>query len=217
MWFDCRPFLQRTSPMKLSATEAALLNDRERKMVRSTGPWHVADLVSLIRRLRDLRDKQRDLEQRQRLRSARTTGSKGGRSGAANARTGDKGQLLDRALKHFEAELAALDRDSSSAVRALGAQATKKPAKKAAKKTAKKAAKKTGAAKRAPAAAKAPRKAPSAAAGAKKRVAKKAARKGPSKTVSAKTRIDIPRSLGGAAARQRVGQASRRTRARKAR
>lgn len=228
--------------MKLSATEAALLSDRERKMVQSTGPWQVKDLVSLIKRLRDLRDKQRDLEQRQRIRSARSTGSKGGRSGSANARTGDKGQVLDRALKHFEAELARLDHDSSEAVRALGngkaaspkrankvdrkaarksvkaaageASANKPAAKKAAKKAAgkKTAAKKTAAKKTA-------EKAAAAKPASKKAVAKpaKPAAKGPAKAVSSKTRLSIPRSLGAAASRQRVGQASRRTRAKKTR
>lgn len=223
--------------MKLSATDAALLSDRERKMVQSTGPWQVKDLVSLIKRLRDLRDKQRDLEQRQRIRSARTTGSKGGRSGSANARTGDKGKVLDRALKHFEAELARLDRDSSDAVRALGNGKTASPKRankvdrKAARKSvkaaagdasakkpaAKKAAKKTAGKKTA--AKKTAGKAAAAKPASKKAVAKtaKPAAKGPAKAVSSKTRLSIPRSLGAAASRQSISQPSRRTRAKKAR
>lgn len=230
--------------MKLSATEAALLSDRERKMVQSTGPWQVKDLVSLIKRLRDLRDKQRDLEQRQRIRSARSTGSKGGRSGSANARTGDKGQVLDRALKHFEAELARLDRDSSDAVRALGngkAATPKKKANKGERKAARRAVKKAAGAATAkkPAAKKAATKkaagkktagkktagkktagkAAAAKPASKKAVARtaKPAAKGPVKALSSKTRLSVPRSLDVAASRQRVGQASRRTRARKTR
>ncbi|TDK26016.1 hypothetical protein E2F46_05285 [Luteimonas aestuarii] len=221
--------------MKLSATDAALLSDCERKMVQSTGPWQVKDLVSLIKRLRDLRDKQRDLQQRQRIRSSRTTGSKDGRSGRANVRTGDKSKVLDRALKHFEAQLAKLDRESSSAMRSLGegkAATPKKKANKGERKAARRAVKaaagetvaktatKKKTAKKAAVGKSTATKAVAGKAAGKKAATKKAAKpaaKGPAKAVSSKTRIKIPRSLGGAASRQRVGQASRRTRAKKTR
>jgi hypothetical protein len=104
--------------MKISATEAALLNARERDMLRSSGPWHVRDLVSLIRRLRDLRDKQRHINQRSVISSARGPKGKGA---AVNARTIKKAALLDKALKHFEGELEAINKQSSAAASALKA------------------------------------------------------------------------------------------------
>jgi hypothetical protein len=112
--------------MKISASESALLNARERDMLKSNGPWHVRDLVSLIKRVRDLRDKQRHINQRSVVASARGPKGKGA---AVNARTVKKAALLDKALKYFEGELEAINKQSSAAAAALKAAkktATKK-------------------------------------------------------------------------------------------
>jgi len=186
--------------MKISRSDAALLTARERAMLQSTGPWHVRDLVSLIKRLRGLRDKQRQLAQRQAIASARD--AKGKRA-AGNARTMKKGAVLDRALKHYEAELAKLDQQSSAATRALKVS-TKPPAKAAAgKATGKKAAasrsvaKKTAAKK--PAAKKAAAKKPVT----KKPAAKKAATKKPAtKKPAAKKAVAKKAVAGKTAAKQ---------------
>lgn len=217
--------------MKISASDAALLSARERAMVQSTGPWHVSDLVSLIKRLRDLRDKQRQLGQRQVIASARAAK---GKAAAGNARTLQKGRVLDRALKHFEGELEAINSQSSAASSELKTKA--KPAKKASAKklTGKKAAVAKSAAKKAssdkpaakkpaakkPAAKKATVKKPAAKkaakkASAKKPAAKKAAatkatsRKGPKRKISAKARIKLPKGGRGDAPSQVASLPSR--------
>lgn len=161
--------------MKLSASDAALLSERERAMLRSTGPWYVADLVSLIKRLRDLRDKQRQINQRSVVASAR---SAKGKAAAVNARTVKKALILDKALKHFEGELEAINRQSTAAAAALkaaGKPAKKAPAKKAVVKKAE--SKPTAARKPAPA-------------GKPKTIAasKKRTRKDPNRRISAKER-----------------------------
>ncbi|MDZ4047461.1 MAG: hypothetical protein U1E00_03850, partial [Pseudoxanthomonas sp.] len=174
--------------MKISSKDAALLTVRERDMLQSSGPWHVSDLVSLIKRLRDLRDKQRQLGQRQVVASARAAKGKA----APGNRSVDKGRLLDRALKHFEAELAAINKQSTAAAKALRGAAKpvkkatlSKPAKKKATKkaTAKKAAKKATSPKSAP------KKAVKKKAAAKKAATKKAAAKkaAPKKAATKKT------------------------------
>ena len=131
--------------MKISTSEAALLNATELALVRSKGPWYVKDLVSLIGRARKLRDKQRDQLQRQRIISARNTGTKDGKSGKANVRTAAKADLMDRVLKHFEAELEKIKRESAEASRCLKserlasrkvAEPARKPGKKATRKVA---------------------------------------------------------------------------------
>jgi len=183
--------------MKISASDAALLTARERAMLQSTGPWHVRDLVSLIKRLRDLRDKQRQLGQRQVIASARAAK---GKAAAGNARTLQKGRVLDSALKHFEAELDAINTESSAASSALKvkgkpakalkgkkAAVAKSTAKKAAKKPAtKKATVKKAAAKKTTVR-KAPAKKPAAKkSSAKKPAAKKSSAKKPAATTPAK-------------------------------
>lgn len=136
--------------MKLTAAEARLLSTAELELVRSKGPFEVKSLVRLIQRLRSARDKAADLLQRQAIAIARSTGSKRGNSGKANARSGDKADVLTRALRHFEELLTRLDAESSAAVKSLKADAK---AAKAAKKTAstKPAAKKATARKAVPA------------------------------------------------------------------
>jgi len=192
--------------MKISASDAALLTARERAMVQSTGPWHVSDLVSLIKRLRDLRDKQRQLGQRQVIASARAAK---GKAAAGNARTLQKGRVLDRALKHFEGELEAINSQSSAASSELKAKG--KPARKAspkkltgkkaavAKSAAKKAASEKSAAKK-PAAKKATaKKAASTKPAAKKPAAGKAAKKAPAKKPASKAAAKKPAKKAAAA------------------
>lgn len=110
--------------MRISSPEAVLLSVRELDLLRSKGPWHVKELVALIRRTRDLRDKQRDLIQRQTIATAKRGSGKGGRSGSDNARTVAKERVLARAVEHFEKQLAAIDRDSTQARQQLDTLAT---------------------------------------------------------------------------------------------
>ena len=136
--------------MKLSAKQAALLSNRERDMLTSKGPWQVKDLVSLIKRSRELRDKYRQQAQRQSIAATRRNLQK---PAAANARTLDKAELFDRALKQYEDELQKISTACTAALRELKvggkvsvkkktaakkATAKKAPAKKAAKKVASK-------------------------------------------------------------------------------
>lgn len=202
--------------MKLSRAEANLLSAAELEMVRSKGPFEVKSLVRLIQRLRNLRDKATDLVQRQTIAIARSTGTKRGNTGKANARSGDKAEVLTRALRHFEEQLAKLDAESSAAVKSLKAEAKAKPAKKAApaKAPAKKAVAKKAPAKKVaakPAAKKtAARKAatPVAAAAAPADVA---AGGPPAKAISSKARQRLPKSVAGPAKGQLKSVASRKS------
>jgi hypothetical protein len=208
--------------MKISASESALLNARERDMLKSNGPWHVRDLVSLIKRVRDLRDKQRHINQRSVVASARGPKGKGA---AVNARTVKKAALLDKALKYFEGELEAINKQSTAAASALKAAnktagkasasdkaAAKKPAAK--KKTAKKPVAKKPAAKK-PAAKKSVAKNPAgkvATAGKPAKsaaAAKPGARKGPKRDISDKARINLPKGGRGDAPSQVASLPSR--------
>lgn len=117
--------------MKLTAAEARLLSTAEVELVRSKGPFEVKSLVRLIQRLRNLRDRASDLLRRQAVAMARNTGSKGGETGNANARSGDKVEVLGRALRYFEEHLAKLDAESTAAMKALRAEAKAEKAKKA--------------------------------------------------------------------------------------
>jgi hypothetical protein len=208
--------------MKLSATDASLLSAAERNLVTAKGPWHVKDLVKAIQRTRALRDKQADLLRRQSIETAQRTGSKSGRSGGANARTAAKGRIFERALRHLEAALAAIDAQSSEAVRqVLDAQASK-PA--AARPVARKSAtgravrNKKSAGKPAVRKSAADKGAAGTASTAKaKAPARKAAPKGPLRKVSSKARIALPREVAGPSAGQRASTASRRSRAKKSR
>lgn len=141
--------------MKLTAAEARLLSSAELALVRSKGPFEVKSLVRLIQRLRNLRDRANDLLQRQALAMARDTGSKGGQTGNANARSGDKSEVLGRALRYFEEQLAKLDAESTAAMKALKAEARAEKAKRL--EAAKAAAAKTTAKKTAPARSVAPK------------------------------------------------------------
>jgi hypothetical protein len=237
-WQNFVPRIQylKESSMKLSPSDAALLSTSERQLVESKGPWHVKDLVRLIERTRRARDKARDLLQRQTVAKRR---GKGAEKNDANARSKAKARVFERALERFSKQLAILDAESTRAMSALGADAAvpvaagrnprkagaSKPARKAARKTPKAASERTvkkSAAKRASAArktaAKAAPKAASKAVGktARGKSVKPAAKAamGPRKAVSKKARIPLPRG-GGSRSAQTVGQASRRTRAKK--
>lgn len=204
--------------MKLTAAEARLLSTAELELVRSKGPFEVKSLVRLIQRLRNVRDKAADLLQRQAIAIARSTGSKRGNTGKANLRSGDKAEVLTRALRHFEELLTKLDAESSAAVKSLKAEAKAKPAKKAAspKSTVKKVAAKKVAATKPP-----PSKAPTKKAAGKKATAPSVAGKTssrkttpspavpdtdtadataggpPVKTISSKARQRLPKTIDG--------------------
>jgi hypothetical protein len=107
--------------MKLSSADAALLSPEERALVRASGPWQVKDLVRTIERTRRLRDKARDLLQRQTVATRRS--GRGNERKAPNARSADRARVFERALDDFRRQLAALDADSSQAMREVGADA----------------------------------------------------------------------------------------------
>lgn len=220
--------------MKLTAAEARLLSTAEVELVRSKGPFEVKSLVRLIQRLRNLRDRASDLLRRQAVAMARSTGSKGGETGNANARSGDKVEVLGRALRYFEEHLAKLDAESTAAMKALRAEAKAEKAKKAeaAKAAADKAPAKKAAAKKAVAKKPAAKKA-----AAKKAVAKPAAKKStapaaeadssetaapapaaeadsggaPVQTISSKARLRLPKTIPGPDSGQLKSVASRKS------
>ncbi|RRN59151.1 hypothetical protein EIM48_03700 [Pseudoxanthomonas sp. SGNA-20] len=96
--------------MRMTPAQSALLNAREKQLLQARGPYEVKQLATLIRRTRELRDRQRDLAQRQRV-AATTQGRS--RESATITRTLRKEQLFSRALEHFEAQLARINRESS--------------------------------------------------------------------------------------------------------
>lgn len=102
--------------MKLTKKQAELLTARERQMLQSKGPWEVKSLVSLIKRTRDVRDKYRQMEHRQAKAASRQASDS---MTVGNVRTAQKAELFDRALHGFEAELHALNCDSTAAAREL--------------------------------------------------------------------------------------------------
>lgn len=95
----------------LNATEMGLYDDSRANALRGHSE---AKLARLVTRARTARDRARDLEKRQRLASRSATGSKSGRSGQANARTGEKVELLADILKRLEAQ----HRDAAKAEKA---------------------------------------------------------------------------------------------------
>lgn len=95
----------------LNATEMGLYDDSRANALRGHSE---AKLARLVTRARTARDRARDLEKRQRLASRSATGSKSGRSGQANARTGEKVELLADILKRLEAQ----HRDTAKAEKA---------------------------------------------------------------------------------------------------
>lgn len=129
--------------MKLTAKQAVLLSDRERDMLAGKGPWQIKQLVALIKRSRELRDKYRHQAQRQSIAATNRTLQK---PDAANARTLQKADIFDNALRQFEAELAKISTECTAAMRELKVgknpvrrktQAKKAAAKQATKKAAK--------------------------------------------------------------------------------
>lgn len=105
--------------MRLSKSQAALLNARELRLVTAKGPREVTEIATAIRQVRDLRDKQRDLLQRQDARLARSGAGRVGAIGVANERTAAKERLLDEALDELQQELRRIDQESSQACREL--------------------------------------------------------------------------------------------------
>lgn len=167
----------------LNATEMGLYDDSRANALRGHSE---AQLARLITRARTARDRARDLQKRQRLASRTKTGSKSGRSGQANARTGEKAELLADILTRLEGQ----HRETAKAAKAA---ARVKPAKTVS--TGKKAAKKataTGTAAAARTAAK--KKTPTKAVTKKTAVAKKAASTGTTKAKKATTRTGAARA-----------------------
>lgn len=107
----------------LNKTEMGLYDDSRANALRDHSE---ARLTQLVSRARTARDRARDLEKRQRLASRKTSGSKSGRTGVANARTGEKAELLADILGRLETR----HRDVAKAAKAA---AKAKPAKTAAK------------------------------------------------------------------------------------
>lgn len=209
--------------MRLTAKEAALLNDAERDLLKAKGPWRVADLVKLIRRLRTMRDRAADLLQRQALsgRSGR------GRAEATPERSAAKLALLQKALGYYRAELDVIDNESRLAVgelcalEALDAKAVPAAQPQAATEAAKtvKATNSGKAATRAAAkpAASTGASSDAAPAGAKAAAAKAARPAASAPAKSAKARQAPVRKSSGLAGSQGASAASQRTRARKSR
>ena len=102
--------------MKLTAKQVALVSDRERDMLTSKGPWEIKQLVSLIKRSRDLRDKYRHQAQRQVIAATRNNLQK---PSAANARTLQKAEIFETALKQYESELNKISTECTTALREL--------------------------------------------------------------------------------------------------
>lgn len=107
----------------LNKTEMGLYDDSRANALRDHSE---ARLTQLVSRARTARDRARDLEKRQRLASRKTSGSKSGRTGVANARTGEKAELLADILGRLETR----HRDVAKAAKTA---AKAKPAKTAAK------------------------------------------------------------------------------------
>lgn len=113
----------------LNATEMGLYDDSRANALRGHTE---AKLARLVTRARTARDRARDLEKRQRLASRKSTGSKSGRIGQANARTGEKAELLADILTRLETQHRATAKAEKAAARVK--PVAKKPvAKKAAK------------------------------------------------------------------------------------
>jgi len=109
----------------LNATEMGLFDDSRANALRGHTE---AQLARLVIRARTARDRSRDLEKRQRLASRKSTGSKSGKSGQANARTGEKAELLADILTRLQ------DQHRETAKAAKAAARAKPVAKKAAAK-----------------------------------------------------------------------------------
>ncbi|MDR6992574.1 hypothetical protein [Luteimonas sp. 3794] len=107
----------------LNKTEMGLYDDSRANALREHSE---SRLTQLVTRARTARDRARDLEKRQRLASRKTSGSKSGRTGIANARTGEKAELLADILGRLETR----QRDVAKAVKTSArAQSKDKPAK----------------------------------------------------------------------------------------
>lgn len=106
----------------LNKTEMGLYDASRANAVRGLSD---AQLAKLVTRARTARDRARDLEKRQRLASRKSTGSKTGRTGQANARTGEKAELLADILGRLETR----QKDNAKAAKAA-ATAARKSAKK---------------------------------------------------------------------------------------
>ncbi|MBB3342938.1 hypothetical protein [Luteimonas sp. RC10] len=102
----------------LNKTEMGLYDASRANAVRGLSD---AQLAKLVTRARTARDRARDLEKRQRLASRKSTGSKTGRTGQANARTGEKAELLADILGRLETR----QKDNAKAAKAATTAARK--------------------------------------------------------------------------------------------
>ncbi|MEN5061058.1 hypothetical protein [Luteimonas sp. TWI1416] len=149
-WYPCA-HIHQTERMSMAVTRAkatSLLNKTEMGLYDASRANAVrglseAQLAKLVTRARTARDRARDLEKRQRLASRKSTGSKAGRTGQANARTGEKAELLADILSRFETR----QKDTAKAAKAA-ATAARKSAKKTSASGARKPAAKSAAAAR---------------------------------------------------------------------
>ncbi len=208
--------------MRLSKSQAALLNTRELRLLTAKGPWQVSELATVIRQVRDLRDKQRDLLQRQGGRLAAAGTGRVGAMGVANERTAAKARLLDAGLQALQQELRDIDQESTLACHELLDDDDNVPGRRA---NPKKAAKRVKAAAPASGAAnktkltgtdKAAKKAATKSKKSDRKVTKKAAAKrdtakAPVPQRSSKARVAMPKHVGGDAA-ARPSVASRKSR-----
>jgi hypothetical protein len=211
--------------MRLSKSQAALLNARELRLLTAKGPWEVSQLATHIRQVREMRDKQRDLLKRQDKQQARAGKGRVGATGTANERTAAKERLLDEALDGLQGELRRIDQESSSACRELlddvpgrranPRKATSKTGKASPARKAQRAAPSGGRGRASSKGTKATAK-KSTAVAAKRPPAKRAAAKGPGMERSSKARVSIPRNAGGHAS-ARPSLASRKARGTRAR
>ena len=87
-----------------NAEEVTLL---EKSMSPRLEKLSARELKQVIQRMRKLRDKNRDLFRRQTLETRRAEG--GGKDPERNARTSEKAEVFDTALKAFESRLAMID------------------------------------------------------------------------------------------------------------
>ncbi len=95
------PITRAKATSLLNATEMGLYDASRANALRGHTD---AQLGRLVTRARTARDRARGLEKRSRLALRARTGSKGGRSGQANARSGDKAELLADILQRLEGQ-----------------------------------------------------------------------------------------------------------------
>ena len=132
------PITRAKATTLLNQREMALFDDSRANALRKLDE---KALSARITRARAGRDRARDLVQRQKLSSRAATGSKRGTSGVANARSGEKAELMADILARFEAQLTKCQASAAAPAKATkqaaASKAAKAPASKATKAPAK--------------------------------------------------------------------------------